>query len=144
MLPQQSLKEITKSKTCVIDDPLGQTHSPTSSDHYFYVSFVRQYCEKQDRMYVRMESTYGNNKKTNDHYRPELWVGRVDQKCQFSSIPYPPISPFYFLQSATVAVTTEVAAASLTATQRAVLDVNKRNVTRKFVTYTQKRPRCGQ
>ena len=27
-------------KTCVINDPLDQTHSPTSSDHYFHTTFV--------------------------------------------------------------------------------------------------------
>ena len=27
-------------KTCVINDPLGQAHSPTSSDHYFHASFA--------------------------------------------------------------------------------------------------------
>ena len=32
----QSYKEETKTyKTCVINDPLGQTQSPVSSDHYF-------------------------------------------------------------------------------------------------------------
>ena len=25
---------------CAINDPLGQTHSPTNSDHYFYLKFV--------------------------------------------------------------------------------------------------------
>ena len=32
--------QTSKNKTCVINDPLGQTHSPTSSDHYFQATFV--------------------------------------------------------------------------------------------------------
>ena len=28
------------NKTCVINDPLGQTHSPTKIDHYFHATFV--------------------------------------------------------------------------------------------------------
>ena len=29
-----------KNKTCFINDPLGQTHSPTSSYHYFHTTVV--------------------------------------------------------------------------------------------------------
>ena len=31
-------------KICVINDPLGPTHSPTSSDHYFHTTFV-SFCD---------------------------------------------------------------------------------------------------
>ena len=33
--------KVKLNKTCVINDPLSQTHSPTSSDHYFHTTFVR-------------------------------------------------------------------------------------------------------
>ena len=28
------------NKTGVVNDPLGQTHSPTTSDHYFHLKIV--------------------------------------------------------------------------------------------------------
>ena len=71
------LKEL-KNKTCVFNDPLGQTHSPTSSDHYFHETCALQYFEQWGRTYGRGR-TYGNLYENNDHYRPGLWVGRVDQ-----------------------------------------------------------------
>ena len=30
-------------KTCAINDPLGQTHSPTSSGYCFHLKFVRDF-----------------------------------------------------------------------------------------------------
>ena len=58
-----------KNKTCVINDPLGQTHSPTSSDLYFHVTFVL-FCDILDgRTEICAKIIY----------RPGLWVGRVDQ-----------------------------------------------------------------
>ena len=35
-----NLSKYAIDKTCVINDPLGQTHSPTSSDHYFHATFI--------------------------------------------------------------------------------------------------------
>ena len=48
--------EKEKNKTCVINDPLGQTHCLTSSGHYFqatFVCFVLEYLEKYVRKHVR-------------------------------------------------------------------------------------------
>ena len=42
---------------CVINDPLGQTHSPNSRSHYFHVTFVI-FCVRTD-----------NTSENNDHYR---------------------------------------------------------------------------
>ena len=71
------LKQMVQDK-CVVNDPLGQTHSPTSSDHsdhYLHATFVL-FCnilKSGDRR------TGGNLCENNDHYRLGLWVGRVDQ-----------------------------------------------------------------
>ena len=46
-----------------INDPLGQTHKPASSDHYAHLKLA-SLCEIWDN---------------SDHYRLWLWVGRVDQ-----------------------------------------------------------------
>ena len=50
---------------CAINDPLGQTHSPTSSDHYSHMK-VRLFSEilksGDGRMYTPCENC--------DHYRP--------------------------------------------------------------------------
>ena len=54
-----------RCKTCVINDPLGQTHSLASSDHYFLlfwkVGIDGRHVQKQWSSY-------------------QLWVGRVDQQ----------------------------------------------------------------
>ena len=71
-------KVLTKSKTCVINDPLGQTHSPTSSEHYFHTKFVL-FC---DILKCGDGRTDGNMYKNNYHYRPELLVGQEDQSIQ--------------------------------------------------------------
>ena len=65
----QHLQNQQKYKTCVINDPLGLTHSPTSIDHYFHSKFV----------FVLRYFKIGNLCENNGHYRPGLWVGRVDQ-----------------------------------------------------------------
>ena len=57
--------------TWVINDPLGQVHCPASSDHYFHVKFVLFY----EILNLRTDNTCENS----DHYRPWLWVGRMDQ-----------------------------------------------------------------
>ena len=61
-------------KICVINDPLGQTFSPSSSYNYFQGKFVLL-CDilKNGDGY-----TGGNMCEDNDHYRQGLWVGRVD------------------------------------------------------------------
>ena len=67
-----------KEDICIINDPLGQTHSPTScSDHYFHATFVlfRDILKSGD----------GRTDENNDHYWTRLWVGRVDQKIYVSS-----------------------------------------------------------
>ena len=64
--------EANETKTCVINDPLSQTHSPTSSDHYFRRHFFCDILKSGD---VR---TDGNMCENYDHLRPGLGVGRVD------------------------------------------------------------------
>ena len=59
---------------CVINDPLGQTHNPTSNDHYFHRTFLL-FCVVLKSGYGRTDNTYENN----DYYRLELWAGRLDQ-----------------------------------------------------------------
>ena len=65
-----------RCKTCVINDPVGQTHSPTSSDHYFQATFVLFF----DILRSEDGRMAGNMCKNNDHFRPGLLVGWVDQK----------------------------------------------------------------
>ena len=65
-------REITGYKTSVINDPLGQTHSSTISNNYFYAMFVLWCFEKCWWM-------YGNLCENSYHHRPDLWVGKVDQ-----------------------------------------------------------------
>ena len=61
----------------VINDPLGQTHSSISSDHYFKATFAL-FC---DIVKSGNGCTYGQQScKNNDHSQTWLWVGRVDQK----------------------------------------------------------------
>ena len=50
---------------CAINDPLGQTHSPASSDHYFHSKIVL-FCEILKSGDRRTDTTCGNS----DHYRP--------------------------------------------------------------------------
>ena len=71
--------ELNFNKTCVINDPLGQTHSLASSDHYFLLFCFARF-EKWERTYGRITCAYNN-----DHYRPGLWVGRVDQYSFFNN-----------------------------------------------------------
>ena len=65
---------------CVINDPLGQTQSPTSSDHYSDLTFglVCEILKKDDLpdkpANGRTDTTYENS----DHYLQLLWVGLVD------------------------------------------------------------------
>ena len=65
---------LKKNKTCAINDPLGQTHSLASSDHYFLL-----FCFAIFEKWGRTDERTDNMCKNNDHYRPALWVGRVDQ-----------------------------------------------------------------
>ena len=60
---------------CAINDPLGQTHSPASSDHYSRLKFVL-FCDNMEKW----GRTYGNMWENNDHYRPGLGISLVDQK----------------------------------------------------------------
>ena len=53
---------------CAINDPLGQTHSPASSDHYSHLKVVL-FCD----------ILKGEDRRKDGHYRPWLWVGLVDQ-----------------------------------------------------------------
>ena len=59
--------------TGVIHDPLGQTHSLASREHWFRLKFVLFWKVGKD---VRPDDMFKNN----DHYRPWLWVCRVDQQ----------------------------------------------------------------
>ena len=62
--------------------PSARSHSPTSGDHCFHATFVLRYFEK-------WRQTYGQKTcENNDHYQPELWVGRVDQKTFYNSHPF--------------------------------------------------------
>ena len=61
-------------KTWVIHDPLGKTHSPSSSDRGFQLKFALLW-KVGTRTYVQTEYMCENSY----HYRPWLWVGRVDQ-----------------------------------------------------------------
>ena len=55
---------------CVINDPLGQTHSPTSYD-YIHVLFFDMLKSEDGRK--------ENTNKNNNHCQSGLWFGRVDQ-----------------------------------------------------------------
>ena len=68
-------------KAYVINDPLGQTHGTTSSNHYFHY-FILLCFEKWGRTDGRTDKTCENG----DHYQPGLWVGLVDQNWNFSSM----------------------------------------------------------
>ena len=57
-----------------INDPLGQTYSRVSSNHYSHFKFVL-FCEILKNVDGRTDPTCENS----DHYRPWLWVGLVDQ-----------------------------------------------------------------
>ena len=61
-------------KTCVINDPRGQTHNATSSDHCFHLKFVL-FCDILNTGDRRTDRLTCEN---NDHYRPGLRVGRLD------------------------------------------------------------------
>ena len=66
--PFFSISQNKINKTCVINDPLGQTHSPTSSDHFFN---RRLFCFIWKSGEGRTDQNMCEN---NDHYRPGLWV----------------------------------------------------------------------
>ena len=70
-------KGLKYDKTCVINDPLGQTPSLPSSEHCFNsleICFVLK--SGDGRTDVRTDDMC----KSNDHYRPWMWVGLVDQQ----------------------------------------------------------------
>ena len=72
-----------KDKTCVINDPLGQTHSPIS----IFRRRLYLFCDILKIVNVRTDGRKnGNMWENNDHYRPGLWVGWVDQKKEESSL----------------------------------------------------------
>ena len=73
---QRSSRSSFMISTCVINDPHGQTHSPSSIDHYFHATFVL-YCDILNSWDGR---TDGYLCEFNDHYRLGLWVGRMDQR----------------------------------------------------------------
>ena len=50
-----------------IKDPLGQTHSPASSDRFFYLKVVL-FCEIM-KSGDRMDGLTGTDVKNRDHYR---------------------------------------------------------------------------
>ena len=54
-------------KTGVIDDPLGQTHSPACSNNFFHFKIA---------LFFEILTYMCENC---DHYRPWLWIGLVDQ-----------------------------------------------------------------
>ena len=73
ILKYQKVSRINISnKTCLINDPCGRTHSPTSSDYSFHATF-RDILKSTDGW------TDGNMCENNYYYRPGLWVNRVDQ-----------------------------------------------------------------
>ena len=61
------------NKTGVTNDPLGQTHNLTSSDHFVYLKMVL-FC-------VIWTSVQDDMCENSDHKRPCLWVGHVDHFC---------------------------------------------------------------
>ena len=69
------------NKTGVINDPLDQTHSLANSEHCFrwnlfcFENWGRTDGRTYERTYERKTCA-----KNNDHYRPWLWVGLVDQQ----------------------------------------------------------------
>ena len=67
-------------KIDVVNDSLSQIHSPPSSDHYFYLRNVW--------LCLLLKSTDEHDICENsDHYRPWLWIGRVDQLIFFRKWP---------------------------------------------------------
>ena len=51
------ISEAINNKTCVINDPIGQTHSPTNSHHYFHAKFELFYfCDILKSRDVRTEA----------------------------------------------------------------------------------------
>ena len=72
-------------KSCVINDPLGQTHCPTISDHYFQAKFVF-FCDILGR-------TDGKMCENNDHCRPGLRVDQLQQIFLYSFVPGLPTRP---------------------------------------------------
>ena len=74
--------ENNNNKTYVSNDPLGQTHSSTSSDHYFQTTFAL-FCDVLKSTDGR---TNGNMCENNDHYLTGLWDGRVDQRKTFAIV----------------------------------------------------------
>ena len=73
----QCLSKNNIDKTGVINDPLGQTHSLAISEHCFRLTFDLFWKVGTDG---RTDGRTDGMCKNNDHYRPWLWVGRVDQK----------------------------------------------------------------
>ena len=59
---------------CVINDPLGQAHSPISRDHYSKLKFVF-FWEGRTRTDLETPRAWENS----DHCQPWLGVGQVDQ-----------------------------------------------------------------
>ena len=65
---------------CVINDPLGQTHSTESKNHYLLLKFVffrEILINGTDGLKDESTDTTCEN---SDHYRPRPWVDLVDQK----------------------------------------------------------------
>ena len=72
----------------VINDPLGQTHSPANNDHYSSLNFVL-FCEIfkiGDRLTDGRTDRQTDNSKNSDHYRRECgsasWIKKRESNCK--------------------------------------------------------------
>ena len=74
--------KLEQTNTSVINDPLSQTHSFASRKHCFCLKFVL-FCEKWGRTDRWTDVRTDNMCENNDHYWPWVWVGIVDQLCQY-------------------------------------------------------------
>ena len=70
------MTRLKENKTGVINDPLGQTNNLASSEHCFRLKFVLFWKVGTDG---RTDGRTDDMCRNNDHYRPWLWVGLVDQ-----------------------------------------------------------------
>ena len=66
---------LREDKTEFINDPLGQTHSPSRSERCFRLKIVLFATFRKVETHGRTDNIWENN----DHNRPCLWVGRVNQ-----------------------------------------------------------------
>ena len=84
MSTRKLIRRVPRTSTIdmgAINDPLSQTHSPASSDHYsHWFCFVKLGTDArtEEQTDGRTDTTCENS----DHYRPLWWVGLVDQFSQ--------------------------------------------------------------